>query len=152
MIVSGCFKAAVWGLAAAGLVTLLLIGMIARPLTKPPTLAFISETVRAGDREGIPPLLYFQARDGSRLAYRHYAPRETTQAASRFWSTGHPVPALRCIRWPRPLRRAGSKASCRTFAVTVRPERAGTSAISVSLKMTWQTSSDLSERPCRPLL
>jgi pimeloyl-ACP methyl ester carboxylesterase len=77
-ILSGLFKLVVWGLAAAGLVTLLLVGMIARPLTKPPTLAFISETVRAGDREGIPPLLYFQARDGSRLAYRHYAPREPT--------------------------------------------------------------------------
>jgi len=77
-IVSRLFKLVVWGLAAAGLVTLLLVGMIARPLTKPPTLAFISETVRAGDREGIPPLLDFQARDGSRLAYRHYAPREPT--------------------------------------------------------------------------
>ena len=77
-IVLGGLRAVVWGLAAAGLVTLLLVGMIARPLTKPPTMAFISETVRAGDREGVPPLLYFQARDGSRLAYRHYAPREPT--------------------------------------------------------------------------
>jgi alpha-beta hydrolase superfamily lysophospholipase len=78
MIVSGGIKVAIGSLAILGLVTLLLACMIARPLTKPPTLAFISETVRAGDREGIPPLLYFQARDGSRLAYRHYAPRETT--------------------------------------------------------------------------
>ena len=77
-IVLGGLRAVVWGLAAAGLVTLLLVGMIARPLTKPPTMASISETVRAGDREGVPPLLYFQARDGSRLAYRHYAPREPT--------------------------------------------------------------------------
>jgi alpha-beta hydrolase superfamily lysophospholipase len=77
-IVSGIFKLVILGLAGAGLVTLLLVGMISRPLAKPPTLPFISETVRAGDREGIPPLLYFQARDGSRLAYRHYAPREPT--------------------------------------------------------------------------
>jgi alpha-beta hydrolase superfamily lysophospholipase len=77
-IVSG-FNLIVWGLAAAGLVTLLLIGMIARPLKKPPTMAFISETVRAGDREGVPPLLHFQARDGSWLGYRHYAPREATK-------------------------------------------------------------------------
>src|SRR3954453_22370367 len=75
-IASGFFKLVVWGLAATGLVTLLLVGMIARPLAKPPTLAFISETVRAGDREGIPPLLTFQARDGTRLSYRHYVPRE----------------------------------------------------------------------------
>jgi alpha-beta hydrolase superfamily lysophospholipase len=77
-IVSGLFKLVILGLAGAGLITLLLAGMISRPLAKPPTLPFISETVRAGDREGIPPLLYFQARDGSRLAYRHYAPREPT--------------------------------------------------------------------------
>ena len=77
-IVSGLSKLALWGLAAAGLVTLVLAGMIARPVTKPPTLAIISETVRAGDREGIPPLRHFQARDGSRLAYRHYAAREPT--------------------------------------------------------------------------
>ncbi|MBR1208988.1 alpha/beta hydrolase [Bradyrhizobium sp. JYMT SZCCT0180] len=77
-IMSRFFKLVVWGLAAAGLVSLLLVGMIARPVTKPPTLAFISETVRAGDREGIPPVLTFQARDGSRLAYRRYAPREPT--------------------------------------------------------------------------
>lgn len=77
-IMSGLLKLVVWGLAAAGLVTLLLVGMISRPLAKPPTLPFISETVRAGDREGIPSLLYFQARDGSRLAYRHYVPREPT--------------------------------------------------------------------------
>ncbi|WP_334516975.1 alpha/beta hydrolase [Bradyrhizobium sp. AZCC 1693] len=44
------------------------------PVSRPPALAFISDTVRAGDREGIPPLLYFQARDGSNIAYRHYAP------------------------------------------------------------------------------
>src|SRR5437870_13782313 len=73
-IVSGLFKLVILGLAGAGLVTLLLVGMISRPLAKPPTLPFISETVRAGDREGIPPLLYFQARDGSSIAYRHYAP------------------------------------------------------------------------------
>jgi alpha-beta hydrolase superfamily lysophospholipase len=77
-IVFGLFKTILCGFAAVGFITLLLGGMIARPLTKPPTMASISETVRAGDREGIPPLLYFQARDGSRLAYRHYAPREPT--------------------------------------------------------------------------
>src|SRR4051794_22337342 len=75
-IVSGFFKLVVWGLAAAGLVTLLLVGMITRPLTKPPTLPFISETVRARDREGIPPLVYFQARDGSRRRARRFAARE----------------------------------------------------------------------------
>jgi len=70
----GLFKLLVWAFAAAGLVTLVLVGIIARPVTRPPTLAFISDTVRAGDREGIPPLSTFQARDGSYLGYRRYDP------------------------------------------------------------------------------
>src|SRR5437667_3934654 len=73
-IVSGALKAVVWALAAIGLATLVLAGLIAVPVSRPPALALISDTVRAGDREGIPPLLYFQARDGSNIAYRHYAP------------------------------------------------------------------------------
>ena len=77
-IASGLLKLVIWGFAGIGLAALLLAGMISRPLTKPPTMPFISETVRAGDREGIPPLLYFQARDGTTLAYRHYAAREPT--------------------------------------------------------------------------
>jgi len=40
-IVLGGLRAVVWGLAAAGLVTLLLVGMIARPLTKTENMAFI---------------------------------------------------------------------------------------------------------------
>jgi alpha-beta hydrolase superfamily lysophospholipase len=77
-ILSMFSKLMFWGFAATGLVTLVLVGMISRPLVRPPALNFISETVRAGDREGIPPLLHFQARDGSSLAYRHYAPHETS--------------------------------------------------------------------------
>jgi len=74
-LISGFFKLVLVGLATAGLFALALAGMIAVPVTKPPPLAFISDTVRAADREGIPPLLYVQARDGSQLGYRHYAPR-----------------------------------------------------------------------------
>jgi len=77
-LLSGGFKVAVLGLATVGAGALALGVMISTPLTKPPTLAFISDTVRAGDRAGIPALLYFQARDGSTLAYRHYVPREPT--------------------------------------------------------------------------
>lgn len=75
-IASGSFKLVIWGLAGLGLVGLVLAGMIAVPVSRPPALAFISDTVRAGDREGVPPLLYFQARDGSNIAYRRYVPRE----------------------------------------------------------------------------
>ncbi len=68
-------KTVLWCLAATGFAALVLGGMIAVPVSRPPTLAFIADTVRAADRENIPALLYFQARDGSNIAYRHYPPR-----------------------------------------------------------------------------
>lgn len=75
MVVTASLKIVLCCLAVTGFAALVLGGMIAVPVSRPPTLAFISDTVRAGDREGIPALLYFQARDGSNLAYRHYPPR-----------------------------------------------------------------------------
>ena len=64
-----------FALAPVGLFGLVLAGMIAGPVSKPAPLAMISDTVRAADREGVAALSYFQARDGSQLGYRHYAPR-----------------------------------------------------------------------------
>lgn len=68
------FKHLSFALASVGLFALILTGMIAVPVSKPAPLAFISDTVRAADREGIPALSYFQARDGTQLAYRYYGP------------------------------------------------------------------------------
>lgn len=68
------FRGIVWLLAAAGLVAVVLAGMIAVPVSRPKALASISDTVRNADREGVPPLQYFLARDGSSLAYRRYTP------------------------------------------------------------------------------
>lgn len=73
-ILALAFRGMVWLLAAAGLAALILAGMIAVPVSRPKALASISDTVRSADREGVPPLQYFQARDGSSLAYRRYAP------------------------------------------------------------------------------
>src|SRR5262249_57809687 len=58
--------------AAAALV---LLAMIATPLVQPPELRSISETARAVDRRTMPAVERFSARDGTRLAYRHYPPR-----------------------------------------------------------------------------
>jgi len=69
------FKHLSFALALVGLFALILAGMIAVPVSKPAPLAMISDTVRAADREGIPALSYFQARDGTQLGYRHYAAR-----------------------------------------------------------------------------
>jgi pimeloyl-ACP methyl ester carboxylesterase len=74
-IVSGAFKAAFWGLAATGLVTLMLAALIATPVRKPPELASISEARKSVDFSALPALERFQARDGSALGFRHYPAR-----------------------------------------------------------------------------
>ncbi len=62
-----------WALAAIGLVAVLLVGLIAWPLTQPPELASISAARKAIDLSQLPAPDRFQARDGTDLAYRHYA-------------------------------------------------------------------------------
>ena len=74
-IVGGGFKALVWGLALVGFAGLLLAGMIATPIRRPPELASISATAGAVDRSNMPGLERFHARDGTELAYRHYPAR-----------------------------------------------------------------------------
>jgi alpha-beta hydrolase superfamily lysophospholipase len=71
-LVSGSIRAAVWSLAALGFSALLLVGLIAWPLHRPPELPSISTTARAVDRSTMPGLQRFAARDGTQLAYRHY--------------------------------------------------------------------------------
>ena len=74
-IVSGGFKAAVWGLAVIGFAGLVLAAMIATPVRRPAELTSISTTAGAVDRSDMPGLERFHARDGSELAYRHYPAR-----------------------------------------------------------------------------
>jgi alpha-beta hydrolase superfamily lysophospholipase len=76
-ILSGGFKAAIWGLAIAGFAGAALAGMIAWPLRQPPELASISESRKWMDFNTLPAVDRFQARDGTVLAYRHYAARGT---------------------------------------------------------------------------
>jgi alpha-beta hydrolase superfamily lysophospholipase len=71
-IVSGSFKVILGGLAAIGLATLVLAGMIATPVRRPPELISVSTTARAVDRSTMPGVERFHARDGTELAYRHY--------------------------------------------------------------------------------
>jgi alpha-beta hydrolase superfamily lysophospholipase len=74
-IVSGGFKAVVWGLAVAGFASLALTGMIAWPVRQPPELASISDSRKLIDFSTLPGVERFQARDGTELAYRHYSAR-----------------------------------------------------------------------------
>ena len=71
-IVSGTFKAALWSLAATGLVALVLVALIATPVPKPPELTSISAARKSVDFSALPALERFQARDGTALGFRHY--------------------------------------------------------------------------------
>src|ERR1700730_17336586 len=74
-IISGGVRAIVWSLAALGLATLLLGGMVAWPLRQPPELASISDSRKWLDFTTLPKPDRWQARDGTELAYRHYVAR-----------------------------------------------------------------------------
>jgi alpha-beta hydrolase superfamily lysophospholipase len=71
-IVSGGLKAVVWSLAVIGFAGLVLAGLIAWPVHRPPELVSISKTARAVDRSSMPGIDRFHARDGTELGYRHY--------------------------------------------------------------------------------
>jgi alpha-beta hydrolase superfamily lysophospholipase len=73
-IVSGGFRAVLWGLAAVGLAGLVLAGLIASPLRRPPELTSISDSRKSVDFSSLPALERFQARDGTALGFRHYSP------------------------------------------------------------------------------
>lgn len=64
-----------WSLGIVGAAALVLTAMIATPLSRPPELASVSKAARAVDRSAMPSLTRFSARDGTRLAYRHYPAR-----------------------------------------------------------------------------
>jgi pimeloyl-ACP methyl ester carboxylesterase len=66
-----------WGLCVVGAVALLLTGLIATPLERPAEMRSVSESVKGIDWSTLPPLERFQARDGSWLGFRHYAPKGT---------------------------------------------------------------------------
>ena len=71
-IVSGGLSAILWGLAVTGLTGLLLLAMIAWPISQPPELVSISAARQSVDFSTLPDVERFQARDGSWLGFRHY--------------------------------------------------------------------------------
>ncbi|MBC7583269.1 MAG: alpha/beta fold hydrolase [Tardiphaga sp.] len=73
-ILSFGVRVVVRGLAAAGLVALLLAGLIATPLHHPPELPSISEARKFVDLSNLPVLQRYAGSDGTALAYRHYRP------------------------------------------------------------------------------
>jgi alpha-beta hydrolase superfamily lysophospholipase len=73
-LLRGAFNLLKWALAAVGAVALLLTALIATPLERPAELRSVSASVKGVDFSTLPPLERFQARDGSWLGFRHYAP------------------------------------------------------------------------------
>jgi pimeloyl-ACP methyl ester carboxylesterase len=65
-------KFIIWPLAFIGLSTLILFGMLQVPLKEPRVLETIDQGARTISSEGLPEREYFQARDGTWLAYRYY--------------------------------------------------------------------------------
>jgi pimeloyl-ACP methyl ester carboxylesterase len=66
------FSAFRWLLAAVGLVAIVLAALLAVPISRPPELPSIRAGAVAVDQSGLPSLSYFQARDGTPIAYRLY--------------------------------------------------------------------------------
>ena len=66
------FSAFCWLLAAIGLVAIVLVALLAVPVSRPPELPSIRAGAVAIDQSGLPSLSYFHARDGTSLAYRLY--------------------------------------------------------------------------------
>jgi pimeloyl-ACP methyl ester carboxylesterase len=66
------FSALRWLLAAIGLTAIVLVALLAVPVRRPPELPTIRAGAIAIDQSGLPSLSYFQARDGTSLAYRLY--------------------------------------------------------------------------------
>lgn len=62
-----------WALCATGALALLVTALVATPLTRPPELQSISAARSTVDLSALPVVERFQARDGSALAFRHYA-------------------------------------------------------------------------------
>lgn len=75
LMLRGALSLLKWGLCAVGAVALIFLGLIATPLERPAELRSVSDSVKDIDFSRQVALEQFQARDGTWLGYRHYAPK-----------------------------------------------------------------------------
>ena len=73
-LIRGPLRLLKWTLSAVGAIALLITGLVATPLTRPPELSSISAARGTVDLSTLPAAERFQARDGSALGFRHYTP------------------------------------------------------------------------------
>lgn len=74
-------RAVLGALSLVGLAALVLTAMIANPVKVPPELPSISASAGAIDRSALPQVQRFQARDGTELGHRVYAPEAAAKRA-----------------------------------------------------------------------
>ena len=74
-VLRGVLNGLKWALCAVGGVALILAVMIATPLQRPPEMRSVSDSAKGIDWTTLPPLERFQARDGTWIGFRHYAPK-----------------------------------------------------------------------------
>ena len=70
----GSLGAVKWAFCGVGALALLLVAMVATPLTRPAELPSISAARGTVDLSTLPAVERYQARDGTSLGFRHYAP------------------------------------------------------------------------------
>jgi alpha-beta hydrolase superfamily lysophospholipase len=74
-LLGGLAHALRWVLCGVGAVALLFAAFVAVPVVRPPELGSISQVRGTVDFSALPEIERFQARDGTMLGFRHYAPR-----------------------------------------------------------------------------
>jgi pimeloyl-ACP methyl ester carboxylesterase len=74
-LLRGALSVLKWGLCAVGAVALALTALVAMPLERPSEMRSVSDSAKGIDWSTLPPLERFQARDGTWLGFRHYAPK-----------------------------------------------------------------------------
>src|SRR3974390_1906933 len=77
-----------WALCAAGAFALLLTAMVATPLQRPAGLRSVSDSRKGVDFSTLPAVERFQARDGTWLGFRHYAPAGQATGRGAFFIHG----------------------------------------------------------------
>jgi alpha-beta hydrolase superfamily lysophospholipase len=73
-LLRGVLNGLKWAVCAVGGVALILTAMIATPLERPPEMRSVSDSAKGIDWSTLPALERFQARDGTWIGFRHYAP------------------------------------------------------------------------------
>ncbi|MEA2819981.1 MAG: hypothetical protein QOJ86_1985 [Bradyrhizobium sp.] len=139
-ILSAGRRMVLWGLAATGVATLSLGGLIAWPVHQPPELTSISAARKLIDFGSLPPVERFQARDGTDLAYRHYsahAPVTERIAIVVHGSSGSSRGAIHA------LSSALAERGVQTFAVDIRGH--GSSGTRGDIRYLGQLEDDLAD-------